>query len=224
MKSQIKDKQLNIIIGTCESNEDVIRLSNMNKINIGLMRYKIEKLERKIKVIICYKCGKPNHTAENCRNQAKCIRCSSLEHTSNDCPAKDNREQYRCPNCPGKHPATYAGCPEFKRAIINKNSYSNRLKQNSNHNNSTETNQLSDKQYSNIISTTNNQFDNLNKRIEEIKTSFEETVNKRFETETKKINKTIRNVSIRIISLIIGMFKTLSTSSKNNQSERNQNT
>lgn len=120
MKSQIKDKQLNIIIGTCESNEDVIRLSNMNKINIGLMRYKIEKLERKIKVIICYKCGKPNHTAENCRNQAKCIRCSSLEHTSKDCPAKDNREQYRCPNCPGKHPATYAGCPEFKRAIINK--------------------------------------------------------------------------------------------------------
>ena len=81
--------------------------------------HRVVKFINKPKLIICYKCSSPGHMARSCRSVAKCTRCSSLDHTKNDCPEKDNknRENFKCPNCNGPHPATYAGCVKYKEAL-----------------------------------------------------------------------------------------------------------
>ncbi|KAF9947572.1 hypothetical protein BGZ72_010460 [Mortierella alpina] len=39
------------------------------------------------RVVICYKCGGPNHFARDCMaNAVKCYNCGKLNHISRDCP------------------------------------------------------------------------------------------------------------------------------------------
>ncbi|KAF9575493.1 hypothetical protein EC968_002754 [Mortierella alpina] len=42
---------------------------------------------RQGRIIVCYKCGGPNHFARDCKASAvKCYNCGKLNHISRDCP------------------------------------------------------------------------------------------------------------------------------------------
>ncbi|CAF1111075.1 unnamed protein product, partial [Brachionus calyciflorus] len=111
--SVLKDKGIKTI---CESDELVEKYIHSG-IKIKYKNHKVDKYVSKPRLVMCYQCGQTGHKATNCRNKAKCIRCSSEEHVSKDCPHKDDFKSYACPNCGGQHPATYAGCSYFKEKL-----------------------------------------------------------------------------------------------------------
>lgn len=122
LKSINPDKITHMTIITCKNNTTKNQLLDRKKIKIGLIIYNIVQFEKKRPLlIICYSCGKPNHTRNSCRSKSKkCIRCSSTDHTSKDCHNKNDKDKLKCPNCNEKHPATYAGCLKYQEFLTKK--------------------------------------------------------------------------------------------------------
>ena len=67
------------------------------------------------KVTMCYKCQGFGHMASNCPNQQRCLRCGE-DHSVKDC--KVQKQQIKCINCHGDHPAQYKGCPAYRNAQV----------------------------------------------------------------------------------------------------------
>ena len=67
------------------------------------------------RVTQCYKCQNFGHMAINCPNQQRCLRCGD-NHAVRDC--KIPKQQVKCINCRGEHPAQYKGCPVYKTAHV----------------------------------------------------------------------------------------------------------
>ena len=68
--------------------------------------------------IRCYQCQRYGHKASACNGYEKCSICSN-RHNVKECPEKTKgmeEKESKCPNCGGKHSASYRGCPNFKIA------------------------------------------------------------------------------------------------------------
>ncbi|CAF1098424.1 unnamed protein product [Brachionus calyciflorus] len=215
MKSLKKDYKIEMLKAICESYHKVEELIRYG-IKIKYMNRRVEKFVYQPKLILCYRCGQTGHKSDRCKGQEKCIRCSKTDHVSKECPNKDNKDKLQCPNCGGKHPATYAGCPYFKQRLQeiyqkkeDKN-FSNSKKtraqspcpnvENESQNSNVEIKKLSDKL--DIINTKLDIFENLSKRIEELEKKcgeYEDVTNDKIVkivSQSKElINKTISSIT-----------------------------
>lgn len=118
LESRKQNVKINMVKAVCESTLTYENLLK-NGLKVGVINYRLVKFIRKPNVMICFNCSSPGHIAKFCRNTQKCTRCSSPDHTKNSCPMKDdlNRSNFKCPNCNGQHPATYAGCVKYKETL-----------------------------------------------------------------------------------------------------------
>ena len=64
--------------------------------------------KRVCKVVRCFNCQKYGHTANTCKNQPVCVRCSCL-HSDINCVLPP-----KCANCGSQHPADSAQCNTYK--------------------------------------------------------------------------------------------------------------
>ena len=83
---------------------------------IGWRRHRVDKFVPD--PIRCYQCQRYGHKANTCNGQEKCGICSK-RHNVKECPEKNKsteEKESKCPNCGGKHSASYRGCPKFKIA------------------------------------------------------------------------------------------------------------
>lgn len=93
------------------SEEIVYKMLN-NRLIIGFRTCYIEPL---IKPIQCHNCCKFGHVAtiegkNNCRNEAKCLRCGQ-DHNIRECKIeREDREHIKCANCKLDHPANSSTC------------------------------------------------------------------------------------------------------------------
>ncbi|GBN57703.1 hypothetical protein AVEN_232435-1 [Araneus ventricosus] len=77
---------------------------------IGYLRVKIEPYRRKNKATICYNCSGFHHSARNCHQKPRCIKCNG-GHTTWECEITEKIENPVCINCGEKgHLAAWRGC------------------------------------------------------------------------------------------------------------------
>lgn len=170
----------------------MIHLLN-NGMKIGYINYRVEKFIEKPNVIICFKCSQFGHTQSSCKFTQKCFRCSNKDHSSKSCPFKLDKNNQKCPNCHGPHPATYAGCKAFKEQLMqlhekknsqsqsNNNKYnSNNLKNNNNNFVTSNTPTWSKEKLATATTTTNDseKLNELYSKIENISDKFEQYIEK----------------------------------------------
>lgn len=62
----------------------------------------------------CYRCQGYGHSQRYCKLQVCCVKCGE-NHSSIECQKK-NDDLANCVNCGGSHPASYRGCPAYKKA------------------------------------------------------------------------------------------------------------
>lgn len=114
--SNKKNVHINMTKAICKSSVVALKLEHEG-IKIGYIRHKVNKFILKPKLVVCFNCGQNGHTAPRCKTKSICIRCSSPDHLSKECPHVNDIKAYKCPNCNGPHPATYGGCAFFKKKL-----------------------------------------------------------------------------------------------------------
>ncbi|GBL82401.1 hypothetical protein AVEN_252547-1 [Araneus ventricosus] len=68
----------------------------------------------------CYNCQMWNHGSKGCKLNPKCVICAG-KHPSKECPHKGKKEtETKCANCNGPHTASYRGCPNYPKNIMEK--------------------------------------------------------------------------------------------------------
>ena len=193
-KSRKQNVKLNMVKAQCSTLEAADLLCKEG-IKFGYLTHKVIKFVKKPKVEICFNCGSPNHYAKYCKNQPKCIICSSTDHTKKECPHKadETRSNHKCPNCSGLHAATYGGCTKIKEKLkslyVNKStSYRDSLMRNKS---SMPLINQSDPDSSNLkqaIETITSKISDINKSINNILPEFTE-IKKQMEVLTDKVDK-----------------------------------
>ena len=79
----------------------------------------------------CFKCQQFGHSAKECSNATRCLRCSQ-EHSVKECTVQ--KENAKCSSCGGAHATVYRGCPAYQQKLaeasrkINENKYSTAAK------------------------------------------------------------------------------------------------
>ena len=61
----------------------------------------------------CFKCQKFGHSASDCKDDLRCLRCAG-KHTVKSC--NELKERAKCANCGGSHATVYRGCPAYQNA------------------------------------------------------------------------------------------------------------
>ena len=96
-------------------------------VKIGWQLYRCEASREPPHVRQCFKCQQFGHSAKECRNAIRCLRCSQ-EHSVKECTVQ--KENAKCSNCGGAHATVYRGCPAYQQKLtevsrkINENKYS----------------------------------------------------------------------------------------------------
>ena len=62
----------------------------------------------------CYNCNRFGHTAGSCKAKARCLICGG-NHSRHDCP-EIGKNNYKCANCQGPHPANSKQCKYMQQA------------------------------------------------------------------------------------------------------------
>lgn len=62
----------------------------------------------------CYRCQGYGHSQRYCKLQVRCVKCGE-EHATSECQKK-REDPAKCVHCGGAHPASYKGCPAYKKA------------------------------------------------------------------------------------------------------------
>ena len=62
----------------------------------------------------CFNCQKFGHSARECTNAIKCLRCSQ-DHSVKECTVA--KEIAKCSNCGGAHATVYRGCPAYQHKL-----------------------------------------------------------------------------------------------------------
>ncbi|GBM76046.1 Nucleic-acid-binding protein from transposon X-element [Araneus ventricosus] len=77
---------------------------------IGYVVVKIEPYRKKNKATICFNCSGFHHSARNCHQKPRCIKCNG-EHPTRECKITEKIENPVCINCGEKgHLAAWRGC------------------------------------------------------------------------------------------------------------------
>ena len=66
----------------------------------------------------CFKCQKFGHSASDCKEEPRCLRCAG-KHTVKSC--NESKEQAKCANSCGSHATVYRGCPAYQNAVTEAN-------------------------------------------------------------------------------------------------------
>ena len=113
--SRTTDKPTTLVRAFVETQQQA-ESAIQNGVRIGFVLHRCEASTPRpsVQVVQCFKCQKLGHLAKECsEDNVKCLRCGA-NHLVKDCPAP--REEAKCSNCQGAHPASYRGCPAFKLA------------------------------------------------------------------------------------------------------------
>ena len=62
----------------------------------------------------CFKCQNFGHSASDCTNAFRCLRCSQ-DHSVKECTVA--KENAKCSNCGGAHATVYRGCPAYQQKL-----------------------------------------------------------------------------------------------------------
>lgn len=66
---------------------------------MGFFHYMVEKTHSPVHVTQCFNCQLFKHTAQNCTNPTKCVRCG-VEHSHKMCTIE--KHDAKCANCGGE--------------------------------------------------------------------------------------------------------------------------
>ncbi|GBO40166.1 hypothetical protein AVEN_165096-1 [Araneus ventricosus] len=78
--------------------------------DIGYVIVKIEPYRRRNKATICFNCSGFHHSARNCHQKPRCIKCNGT-HPTRECVITEKIENPVCINCGEKgHLAAWRGC------------------------------------------------------------------------------------------------------------------
>lgn len=94
--------------------EEVYKLDFINHLKVRVVRFTPQTYRQ------CYNCQAYGHSSFTCKLRPKCLKCS-LNHSSKNCTIK-TKEQLKCANCQGNHPANYHGCPQHPANRTNQSS------------------------------------------------------------------------------------------------------
>ena len=100
-------------------------------VKIGWQLYRSEASREPPHVMQCFKCQQFGHSAKECSNATRCLRCSQ-KHSVKECTVQ--KENAKCSNCGGAHATVYRGCPAYQQKLaeasrkINENKYSTAAK------------------------------------------------------------------------------------------------
>lgn len=78
-----------------------------------------ERKGQKVKITQCRKCQGWGHGTKNCFMLVKCMLCGE-NHPKEDCPKKDNSQNFQCANCGGNHKSNDWNCPIRQKIISSK--------------------------------------------------------------------------------------------------------
>ena len=84
-------------------------------VKIGWLIYRCEPSKEPLHVKQCFKCQKNGHSAIECKNEQRCLRCSG-QHTVKQCA--EPTENAKCANCGGSHASVYKGCSSYQNAVV----------------------------------------------------------------------------------------------------------
>lgn len=230
--SNIKDKKINIIKAVCKDTSVAKKLISEG-LKLNYKRHKVEEFIFKPKLIVCFNCGDFNHTAKSqrCKKKTICINCCSEDHSSSECPNRDDRNKLKCPNCQLNHPATYAGCQVFKAALSAIYASKNNNLAGANER-STQAKfpvvvktQTESSHSSSLLAEIKSEFRNLNAKFDQVHSLIENEKNKR-ENETKEIKMSIekneymiKNSVNKLVTTMIKSFKIISNKENLNEIE-----
>ena len=83
-------------------------------VKIGWQVYRCEASREPPHVMQCFKCQQFGHSAKECRNATRCLRCSQ-EHSVEECTVQ--KANAKCSNCGGAHATVYRGCPAYQQKL-----------------------------------------------------------------------------------------------------------
>ncbi|KAL7401938.1 hypothetical protein ABVT39_007153 [Epinephelus coioides] len=81
---------------------------------MDFFHYRVEKAHSAPNIKQCFNCQGFNHTAPQCRNKTKCVRCGE-EHSHKTCDKA--KHEAKCANCGGNHSAASKQCPTYLSQI-----------------------------------------------------------------------------------------------------------
>ena len=84
-------------------------------VKIGWLIYRCEPSKEPPHVKQCFKCQKYGHSAIECKNEQRCLRCSG-QHTLKQCA--EPKENAKCLNFGGSHASVYKGCSSYQNAVV----------------------------------------------------------------------------------------------------------
>ena len=95
-----------------ESNNQV-NAAQKYSVKIGWQLYRCEA-SREPHIMQCFKRQKFGHSARDCTNAIRCLRCSQ-DHSVTECTVA--KENAKCSNCGGAHATVYRGCPAYQHKL-----------------------------------------------------------------------------------------------------------
>ena len=84
-------------------------------VKIGWLIYRCEPSKEPPHVKQCFKCQKYGHSAIECKNEQRCLRCSG-QHTVKQCA--EPKENAKCANCGRSHASVNKGCSSYQNAVV----------------------------------------------------------------------------------------------------------
>ena len=87
-------------------------------VKIGWVIHRCEPSKEPPHVKQCFKCQKFGHSASDCKDELRCLRCVDKLTVKS---WNELKEGAKCANCGGSHATVYRGCPAYQNAVTEAN-------------------------------------------------------------------------------------------------------
>ena len=87
-------------------------------VKIGWVLHRCEPSKEPPHIKQCFKCQKFGHSASDCKDKLRCLRCAG-KHTVKSC--NELKERAKCANCGVSQVTVHRGCPEYQNAVTEAN-------------------------------------------------------------------------------------------------------
>ena len=91
-----------------------VNAAQKHGVKIGWQLYRCEASQEPPHVMQCFKCQKFCHSARDCTNAIRCLRCSQDQSVKECAVAKKNA---KCSQCGGALATVYRGCPAYQHKL-----------------------------------------------------------------------------------------------------------